>query len=32
VPPLPVDGFMEIRSQALLIEFSVPVATMRTSL
>ena len=32
VPPLPVEGFIEIRSQLGFVEFSVPVATMRTSL
>jgi hypothetical protein len=31
VPPLPVAGFIEIRSQLGLIELSVPEATMRTS-
>jgi hypothetical protein len=32
VPPSPVDGFIEMRSHVLFVEFRVPVATMRTSL
>jgi hypothetical protein len=31
VPPFPVAGFIEIRSQLGVTEFSVPVATIRTS-
>ena len=31
-PPLPADGFSEIRSHDLVYEFDVPFAAMRTSL